>query len=118
MNPIGYAFEGFDAMGQPRATDNGQPVDTTGELTQTDVDGPFTGPVELAAKLAQSAAARECFARQWLQFGSGMPIATDSARSALAKEAEMFINGSQSVAELTVSLVRSNMFSTRCRVEE
>jgi len=82
------------------------------------VDGPFTGPVELAAKLAQSAAARECFARQWLQFGSGMPIATDSARSALAKEAEMFINGSQSVAELTVSLVRSNMFSTRCRVEE
>jgi hypothetical protein len=118
MNPIGYAFEGFDAMGQPRTTDNGQPVDTTGELTQTDVDGPFNGPVELAAKLAQSAAARECFARQWFQFSSGMPVATDSARAALAKEADAFVKGSQSVRELTISLVRSDIFSTRCRVEE
>jgi hypothetical protein len=118
MNPIGYAFEGFDAMGQPRTTDNGQPVDTTGELTQTDVDGPFNGPVELAAKLAQSAAVRECFARQWFQFSSGMPVATESARAALAKEADAFVKGTQSVRELSISLVRSDIFSTRCRVEE
>jgi hypothetical protein len=118
MNPIGYAFEGFDAMGQPRLTDNGQPVDTSGELTVSDVDGSFRGPEELAAKLAQSASARECFARQWFQFASGMPIATDSARAALAKEADAFVKGSQSVAELTVSLLRSDLFSTRCRVEQ
>jgi hypothetical protein len=118
MNPIGFAFEGFDAMGQPRATDNGQPVDTSGQLTGTDVDGTFRGPEELAAKLAQSASARECFARQWFQFASGMPIGTEPARAALAKEAEAFVKGSQSVAELTVSLLRSDIFSTRCRVEE
>jgi hypothetical protein len=118
MNPIGFAFEGFDAMGQARVTDNGQPVDTSGELTGTDVDGTFHGPEELAAKLAQSASARECFARQWFQFASGMPIVTDSARAALAKEAASFVKGAQSVSDLAVSLVRSDMFSTRCRVEE
>jgi hypothetical protein len=118
MNPIGFAFEGFDAMGQARVTDNGQPVDTSGQLTGTDVDGTFHGPEELAEKLAQSAAARECFARQWFQFASGMPIATDAARAALAKEAQAFVQGSQSVTDLVLSLVRSDMFSTRCRVEE
>ena len=117
MNPIGYAFEGFDAMGRPRTTDNGKPVDTSGELVGTDVDGTFNGPAELQAKLAQSAAARECFARQWFQFASGMPLGTDAARAALAKQAEPFVQGSQSVAELAISLLRSDMFSTRCRVE-
>jgi hypothetical protein len=118
MNPIGYAFEGFDAMGQPRTTDNGQPVDVSGELTESDVNGAFVGPEELAARLGQSASARECFARQWFQFASGMPIASDAARAALAKEAAPFLEGSQSIAELTVSLLRSDLFSTRCRVEE
>jgi hypothetical protein len=118
MNPLGYAFEGFDAMGQPRTSDNGQPVDTSGELTETDVNGTFVGPEELAAKLGQSALARECFARQWFQFASGMPLATEAARAAVAKAAEPFVKGSQSVAELTIGLLRSDIFSTRCRVEE
>jgi len=117
MNPIGFAFEGFDAMGRPRTTDNGKPVDTTGALTGTDVDGTFNGPSELAAKLAQSASARECFARQWFQFASGMPLGNDAARAALAKEADAFVKGSQSVADMTISLLRSDLFSTRCRVE-
>jgi Protein of unknown function (DUF1588)/Protein of unknown function (DUF1592)/Protein of unknown function (DUF1595)/Protein of unknown function (DUF1587)/Protein of unknown function (DUF1585) len=118
MNPIGFAFEGFDAMGRPRTTDNGKPVDTSGALTGTDVDGAFHGPEELASKLGQSAAARECFVRQWFQFASGMPVGTDSARAALKKEAEPFVKGSQSIAELTISLLRSDLFSTRCRVED
>ncbi|HXK20500.1 MAG TPA: DUF1588 domain-containing protein [Polyangiaceae bacterium] len=117
MNPIGFAFEGFDAMGRPRSMDNGKPVDTSGELTGSDVDGTFHGPEELASKLAQSASARECFARQWFQFASGMPLATDSARAAVAKEAAPFIHGSQSVADLTISLLGSDIFSTRCRGE-
>ncbi len=118
MNPIGFAFEGFDAMGHPRVTDNGQPVDTAGQLTGTDVDGTFRGPDELATKLGQSSAARECFARQWFQFASGMPLGSDPARAALAKQAEAFVKGSQSILDLTVSLVASDIFSTRCRVQE
>jgi hypothetical protein len=118
MNPIGFAFEGFDAIGRARTTDNGKSVDTSGELTGTDVDGTFNGPEELAVKLGQSAAARECFARQWFQFASGMPITTDAARAALKKAAEPFVDGSQSIAELTLNLLRSDLFSTRCRVED
>ena len=30
INPIGFAFENFDAMGQVRTMDNGKPIDTSG----------------------------------------------------------------------------------------
>jgi hypothetical protein len=117
MNPIGYVFEGYDAVGHPRTTDNGKPVDTSGALTGTDVDGPLTGPEDLAAKLAQSHAARECFSRHWFQFAFGMSLDTDPARAVLSKEAAGFVQGSQSVRDFMVALVRSDIFSTRYRPE-
>jgi len=118
MNPIGYAFEGYDAVGHPRTTDNGKTVDTSGALTGTDVDGPFTGPDQLAAMLAQSRLARDCFARQWFHFAFGMSVDSASARAVLAKQAAGFIEGSQSVRDFMVALVRSDIFSTRYRPEE
>jgi len=118
MNPIGYAFEGFDAVGHPRTTDNGKAVDTSGELTGTDADGSFTGPDQLAAMLAQSRLARDCFARQWFHFAFGMSVDTASARAVLSKEAEGFVEGSQSIRDFMVALVRSDIFSTRYRPEE
>ncbi len=48
MDPLGFALENFDALGQWRAEDAGQPVDNTGELP----DGTkFRGPDELKAVL-------------------------------------------------------------------
>src|SRR6201987_3405110 len=35
MDPIGFALENFDAVGQWRTTDNGRPIDPSGQL----VDG-------------------------------------------------------------------------------
>jgi len=118
MNPIGYAFEGYDAVGHHRTTDNGKPVDTSGALTGTDVDGPFSGPEQLAAMLAQSRMARDCFARQWFHFAFGLSVDTAPARAALSREAAAFVEGSQSVRDFMVGLVRSDLFSTRYRPEE
>ncbi|HWP84948.1 MAG TPA: DUF1592 domain-containing protein [Terriglobia bacterium] len=48
MDPIGFALEGFDAIGRSRTHDAGQPIDTTGELP----DGTrFDGPAGLRAAL-------------------------------------------------------------------
>jgi hypothetical protein len=118
MNPIGYAFEGYDAVGHPRTTDNGKAVDTSGALTGTDVDGSFTGPEQLAGMLAQSRMARDCFARQWFHFAFGMSVDSAPSRAILAREAAGFIEGSQSVRDFMVALVRSDIFSTRYRPEE
>jgi hypothetical protein len=41
MDPIGFALENFDAVGQWRATDDGSPIDPSGTLFNgTKVDGP------------------------------------------------------------------------------
>lgn len=68
MDPIGFGFEQYDAIGRYRTMDGNQPVDATGRLTSTDVDGDFDGVGELAAALGKSKQVRECVARQWFRF--------------------------------------------------
>ena len=47
-------MEDMDGIGRFRTKENGLPVDSSGALTGTDVDGPFEGPADLAAKVSQS----------------------------------------------------------------
>jgi hypothetical protein len=71
LDPIGFGLENFDGVGLWRDTENGKPIDASGELPQVDVAGPFVGPVELAQKVASSQDARDCFAQKWLSFAYG-----------------------------------------------
>ena len=72
MDPIGFGFEHFDAVGQYREMRDGEPIDATGELIHTDdVDGPFDGALELVTKLSQSHEVETCAVKQWFRFGYG-----------------------------------------------
>jgi len=77
MDPIGFAFEHQDAAGVWRETDADQPVDATGALTGTDVDGNLDGIPSLAAKLAGSAEVASCAATQWFRYAFGRSEQTD-----------------------------------------
>jgi len=68
MDPIGFAFENYDAVGRYRTEDRGLPIDASGNLSGTDVDGPFVGVAELSAKLSQSARVQSCASRQWFRY--------------------------------------------------
>jgi hypothetical protein len=69
MDPIGFGFENYDAVGRYRTMDNGAPVDASGEVVSTrDLDGKFIGVAELAQRLAASAEVQECAARQWFRY--------------------------------------------------
>jgi hypothetical protein len=48
MDPIGLGFEHYDAVGVWRDTDNGFPVDATGQVNGSDVAGLFDGAIELS----------------------------------------------------------------------
>ena len=62
LNPLGFALEGFDAVGKPRKTDRGKPVVTAGEYLGRDgSNAHFSGPRELGAFLAQSPEAHDAF---------------------------------------------------------
>jgi len=67
MDPMGLAFENFDAIGVFRTTDVGQTIDASGEL-----DGvPFNGPRELVEILRQDPAVGACAARNLYRYAVG-----------------------------------------------
>jgi cytochrome c peroxidase len=71
INPPGFAFENFDAVGQLRTNENGVPVDTSGSFTLDQAEFAFTNAIELVDALATSNEALNCYASKWLQFAYG-----------------------------------------------
>src|SRR5262249_5071360 len=89
INPVGFAFEGFDQLGRPRSQDNGHPVNTRGAFVGLPVQGEFDGAEQMTALLLDSSPARECFARQWLTYLLARPALDDPAeQSALHAAAD------------------------------
>jgi Protein of unknown function (DUF1592)/Protein of unknown function (DUF1588)/Protein of unknown function (DUF1595)/Protein of unknown function (DUF1585)/Protein of unknown function (DUF1587) len=81
LNPIGYAFESFDAIGRFRTQEGSNPVDASGELTTTAGVRPFANAVELGGLLASDADAQACVARNWFRFALARLESSDDAYS-------------------------------------
>jgi Protein of unknown function (DUF1588)/Protein of unknown function (DUF1592)/Protein of unknown function (DUF1595)/Protein of unknown function (DUF1587)/Protein of unknown function (DUF1585) len=114
MDPIGYTLENFDATGAFRTTENGKPIDASGALAGTDVDGPLDGPVTLGKRLGASQAARECFAKNWLEFATAYAMG-DEAFAKVKADAAQFVAGQIGITELLTAFVRSDAFVVRAR---
>jgi len=72
IDPIGFTFEEFDAMGKHRTSENGLPVDAHGAAPILGVrDSTLKGVGDLASLVASSELATTCLARQWLRFALG-----------------------------------------------
>ncbi|WP_437636942.1 DUF1592 domain-containing protein [Sorangium sp. So ce854] len=112
LDPIGFGFEHYDALGRWRATENGLPVDASGELTQTDIDGPFDGAVELAHRLAESEQVRACVVKQWFRFGYGRAEQSEDACS-LSQATQAFEASGHNIKALLVALTQTDAFRYR-----
>ncbi|HVJ20035.1 MAG TPA: DUF1592 domain-containing protein [Polyangiaceae bacterium] len=77
INPIGFAFENYDAVGQWRDTDNGQPVNAAATYTLDGTPVTYNNAVELSALLAASPTVHECYTRNWLEYAIGRPAASE-----------------------------------------
>ena len=115
MDYIGFGFEHFDAIGQYRFVENGSPIDASGELTETDVDGFFTGAPELADKLVDSQQVRSCVSRQWMTYALGRELQTEDGCS--MSEAYAAMHKPNNLRELLLAIVMSNSFRHR-RMDE
>jgi hypothetical protein len=71
IDPIGFAFERFDAAGRYRTTENGQPIDTRGEAVLFNETLRFADSAELLLMLGERAEPRRCFARHALRYLTG-----------------------------------------------
>lgn len=113
IDPLGFGLESYDAIGAYRTTENGRPVDAAGTITGTpDADGPYSGGVELARKLASSVTSGECAAIQAMRFGFGR-LESDSDRAVAATLASLLGGGRMDLRELMVGLTRTESFFLR-----
>ncbi|MBC8073225.1 MAG: DUF1588 domain-containing protein, partial [Deltaproteobacteria bacterium] len=72
LDPLGFGFEHYDAVGRWRDQDAGVAVDASGSIIgSADGDVPFDGAAELATLLAASEQAQRCYAQQWSTFALG-----------------------------------------------
>jgi len=118
MDPIGLAFEHFDAVGQYREKENGQALDVTGEIlgaNDPQLTGGFNGAAELAAKLANSEQVRNCMATQFFRFASGRSEAAADACS-LSSMNQAFDTANGDVIELIVATTQTDAFWFRPQV--
>ncbi len=111
MDPIGVAFEGFDAVGRARTVDEyGSPVETLGEVTNTlDLDGQYDGVRQLGQAMAESREVEQCYLIQNFRFFFGREAMRDDLCSQ-AQLTDHFQESDQSLAELFVALARTDAF--------
>jgi hypothetical protein len=112
MDPIGFGFEHFDGIGRYRENEWGLPLDVSGELLATDVDGPYDGVVELAARLASSDQVKACVATQWFRFGYGRSE-TEADACSVDEVQAAFAAANYDIKELIVALTQTDAFRYR-----
>ena len=74
MDPIGFAFEHYDAFGRFRNTENNDPIDSSATIynaNATDGNVAFNGVAGLETYLAGDADAKTCLVRYWSFYAFG-----------------------------------------------
>lgn len=112
LDPVGFGLENYDSIGMYRESDGGKAVDASGELTGTDVNGAFTGPVQLGEMLAQSEIVEQCVARQWFRYAIKR-VETDSDLCAIKSIVEDFRDADQDLRTLPQAVVKTDAFLYR-----
>lgn len=112
LDSVGFNFEDLDAAGRFRTTENGYPIDTSGELLNTDVNGPMRNHTDLANALAKSEWVRECVATQAFRFYFGI---VESSRGVPPVQAARVAIGSGSFRDLVAAVLSSPTTFQRVR---
>jgi hypothetical protein len=111
INPLGFALEHFDGMGQYRETEpSGLPIDSSGSFSFIDGQVDFADHVELMAAMASSQQTHVCYAKKLASFAlqrdiveSDVPLLVDLAN----------VSDAGSVQQVMVELVKSDAFRKR-----
>lgn len=115
IDPLGFAFENYDAIGRFRKLDEGHAIDASGQLVGTDVDGPFADLAELSDLLASSETVRACTARQWFRFTMQRFEQTADGCS-MRTLTEAFAESGESFEALRTAIVQTPAFRMRRKI--
>lgn len=107
LDPLGFALENFDPIGQYRTQENGVTIDAS--VTVPGIDGTVNGAVELAQKLAGADETQFCFASHWLDFAYGRTLGQgDECAQAAVNVA--FQQSGYNVKQMLLALTQTDEF--------
>ena len=117
IDGTGFGLERYDGAGGYRSTENGQPVDDSGELyaregLNTETRDPFRGPRELAQILAGTTAARQCAVTQYYRYSHGY-VEADADRCQIEELQARFADSGYKLEALITDWVGSDEFILR-----
>jgi hypothetical protein len=108
FDPIGFGMEDMDGLGRFRTTDNNLPVDSSGQLTATDVNGSFTGPAQLDTMLAQSQDVAACMVSHYFNFDQTRDPTTEDQCVLDNWSAQFAASGGQIITLVNASVADRN----------
>ena len=115
MDPLGLPFEMFNHAGLHRTTEQGRPVDTSGEIIHSgdpDLDGPVTDALDMIQRLAASERVEQVFVRHAFRYWIGRNETLNDAPILQAAHRAYRDNGG-SMNALIASLLTSDAFLYR-----
>ena len=112
FNPLGYAFENYDAIGEYRTMDQGQTVDASDSYTLDGQLMSFKNGVELSQLLASAKETHACYLQNMMSYLHGRPLA-DEEQPTVDYYARLSRAGMVSLHDLELAIVTSDAFLNR-----
>jgi hypothetical protein len=113
INGMGFAFENYDAVGGWRDTDAGMPVNASGSFPFSTGEVTYKNAVELTKHIAKSKEARDCFAKQFLEYTLRRPIIDAVEEGSLEGIGKSFADSDYDLKELLVATTKARAFTHR-----
>lgn len=113
IDPPGLAFENFDGIGRWRSTENGLPIDPSGQLTNTVASNDaFAGPIDLIQRLLGSDEMHSCVVTEWFRYTQGR-TETPADGCTLQGLDNVYYSSQHDLQKLLVAITQSDAFLYR-----
>ncbi|HVY29572.1 MAG TPA: DUF1592 domain-containing protein [Polyangiaceae bacterium] len=112
FNPLGYAFENYDAIGKYRTVDHGQPVNAADSYTLDGELKSFSNGVELSHLLAEAKQTHSCYVQNMMSYLHGRLLAAED-QPQVDYYARLSRAGMVSLHDLELDIVTSDAFLNR-----
>jgi hypothetical protein len=112
INPPGFAFEHFDAVGKYRSQDRGKPINSAASYGFSDGLKSFDGAAEFSHLLAESPQAHACYLQNWMGYLNGHPLQPEEQPTldALTRDS---VAGKLSLRDAVIRIVTADAFLNR-----
>jgi hypothetical protein len=118
LDPVGFSFENFDAVGLYRTQEHGLDIDASGGVPNSDgtITTPTANPVEFARQFAMKDEVHSCLATTWANYGYGQTLvvgAGDLAQDDVCTKeriAEAFRKSGHDIKQLLLDLTQTDAF--------